>query len=390
MKFRRLILSLALIALTATGALANWDKSCSSFRDIAADEVRSLPTFLAEQRVQMAGRVNDLFGFAQTALVPGVVEDNAYFFAQHLEVDGSILGDLYSFSQTLSLDGDIGGDLYCWGGEIDIAEGAELHGNMLFGAGLVSIDGKVAGKIRGGAGEVYINGDLLQGAEIEVGSLRLGPNAHVVGDLIYSAAEEAEVDPGAVIEGDLVFREDVVVIGGDYEDESEEEAGGFGFWDFLQWIAAYAGAFILGAVLLALLGKRARKPSAAMARRPGVTLGVGFLVFVVTPISAMIAILLILPMPLGLLSLLLYIAGLLLAGLVVSLWLGGWLLGRMGREGEPGYGALALGLLVIGLLGMIPYLGFLVKLIMLVAGLGGIFLVLTGKDRNGKVPATAI
>ncbi len=389
MKYRHLILSLVLIAMIATSALADNTKRSSTYRDIGPDMVRSLPTFLAEQRVEMAGRVNDLFGFAQTALVPGVVEDNAYFFAQHLEIDGSVLGDLYSFCQTLSLDGDVGGDIYCWGGEVNIAEGAELHGNLIFGAGLLNIDGKVAGKIRGGAGEVYIDGELLQGAEIEVGSLRLGPNAHIVGDLIYSAAEEAEVAPGAVIEGDLVFREDAVVIGDDAEDDADEAAA-FSFWDLLQWLAAYAGAFILGAVLLALLGKRARKPSAALARRPGITLGVGFLVFVVTPIAAVIAIMLILPLPLGLLGLFLYISGLLLAGLVVSLWLGGWLFGLMGREGEPGYGALALGLLVIGLVGMIPYLGFLVKLVMLVAGLGGIFLVITGKDKNGQAPVAAV
>ncbi len=389
MKYRHLILSLVLIASIATSALADSTKRSTSYRDIGAGMVHSLPTFLSDQRVEMAGRVNDLFGFAQTAFVPGVVEDNAYIFAQHLEIDGNVLGDLYSFSQTLSLDGDVGGDIYCWGGEINIAEGAELHGNLIFGAGLVNIDGKVAGKIRGGAGEVYIDGELLQGAEIEVGSLRLGPNAHIVGDLIYSAAEEAEVAPGAVIEGDLIFREDTVVIGDDAEGEADE-AGFFSFWDFLQWLIAYAGAFILGAVLLALLGKRARKPSAALARRPGITLGVGFLVFVVTPIAAVIAIMLILPLPLGLLGLFLYISGLLLAGLVVSLWLGGWLFGLMGREGEPGYGALALGLLVIGLVGMIPYLGFLMKLVILVAGLGGIFLVITGKDKNGQAPVAAV
>ncbi len=365
-------------------AYANKESGCR----IEKDEVFSLPAILADQRAVMAGRVNDLWGFAQHATVSGVVEDNAYFFAQTLEVTGSVLGDLHVFCQHLIVTGDIGGDIYCWGGEIEIDPEAVVHGNVVFGAGILTVEGKIAGEIKGGGGEVIILGELLGPSDLGVGRLEIGPEAHIVGDLTYTAAQEADVAEGARIEGDITFHEDIHVVDDSVAEIEREEKKGFGWFGFLQIIASYLGVLVLGVVLLAVLRRHARKPSEVLNRQPGLTLGVGFLVFIVTPVAAVISIALILPMPLGFVGLLLYVTGLLLAGLVVALWLGGRLLGWMGKPGEPGYGALALGLAALWLLGMIPYLGFLVKLIMLVAGLGGIVLALTG--RNGKREAVAL
>lgn len=393
MKFRR-ILALSLLMLVALSAVASAQPSrhaCANKESgcrIEKDEIFSLPAVLADQRTEMAGRVNDLWGFAQHGTISGVVEDNAYFFAQTLEVTGSVLGDLHVFCQHLIVSGDVGGDIYCWGGEIEIMPEAQVHGNLVFGTGIITIEGKIAGEIKGGAGEVIILGEVLGPSDLGVGRLEIGPEARIVGDLTYTAAQEADVAESAVIEGDIVYHEDIHVVDDSVKEIEKKEAKGFSWFGVLQVVASYIGVFLLGVVLLAVLRRHARKPSAVLDRQPGLTLGVGFLVFIVTPVAALIAIALILPMPIGFVGLLLYVTGLLLAGLVVALWLGGRLLGWMGKPGEPGHGALALGLAALWLLGMIPYLGFLVKLVMLAAGLGGIFLALTG--RNGKREAVSL
>lgn len=351
---------------------------------VEEDEVRTLPTFLFNQRAHMAGRVNDLFGFAQSLALTGVTEDNAFIFAQNIDLSGAVLGDLYAFCQTLRITGDIGGDLYLGAGELELAPGAVVRGSIYVGAGTVDLDGRVEGGIHGEVGSVRLNGELLGAADLDLGRLVIGPQARLLGDVNYTAASPAEVDSNAVIAGDLSYHEEIVVA--DDADDGKKAKGAFSLFGLLQWVGSYLGALILGVVLLAVLGRHARQPSALLDRKPGLALGVGFLIFVVTPVAALIAIILILPMPLGLTALLLYIAALFMAGLVVSLWLGGRLLGWMGRPGEPGYLALILGLLAIWLLGSIPYLGFLVQGVALVAGLGGIFLALRG--RNGAQAPT--
>ena len=81
--------------------------------------------------------------------------------------------------------------------------------------------------------------------------------------------------------------------------------------------------------------------------------------------------------------------GLALAGPVVGLWLGERLLALAGRapSGAPGYGSLALGILAIALLGLVPYLGWLVRILVLLAGLGALSLALWRKGQVTPAPA---
>jgi hypothetical protein len=78
-----------------------------------------------------------------------------------------------------------------------------------------------------------------------------------------------------------------------------------------------------------------------------------------------------------------YLAAAYLGRLIAAQTVGGWLLRavRGGEEGSP-YGALALGLVLFFILMRIPYVGFLIWLAAVVAGLGGIFLATRTSDRQ--------
>jgi hypothetical protein len=115
-------------------------------------------------------------------------------------------------------------------------------------------------------------------------------------------------------------------------------------------------------------------------------LGFGFVVAVVFPAVAILAMILLVTIPLGVLALALYFAAAYLARLVAAQTVGDWLL-RTARTGvEPSaYASLALGLVLFYVLTQIPYVGFLIWLAALVGGLGGIFLA----TRSGKGDAVA-
>ena len=61
--------------------------------------------------------------------------------------------------------------------------------------------------------------------------------------------------------------------------------------------------------------------------------------------------------------------GVVSAGSLVGLWLGGWILARVHRHSSP-FGALALGAALIALCVSIPWLGGLVGFLILISGLG--------------------
>jgi len=376
-----LILVAATAPLNALPAIASASEAEQCGDNLIEEgEVIGLPVVLADQRVEMRGQVGDLFAFAQHAVVSGTVDDNAFFFNQSTRLSGQVGGDVFAFAQNLQIDGEVGGDIFCGGQELVISPGAVVHGNILIGCETLRIDGRVDGEIRGGGGTLILNGELGGGGRVSMGALQIGPSARLGGDLVYESPLEACVDSGAVLDGELIF--EYHEASEPCEDE-EEWAGGLPWGGFFKYFWGVIGGMILGSVLLAVGGRYTRRPSEILRGHPVKTLGAGFVVFVVTPIVALIAIVLILPMPLGITTLLLYVVGLLLAGLVVSLWLGSWLLRLLGRAAASPYLALALGLVVFNLLILMPYLGLLMKVLTMVAGLGGIFLTLA---RQGGEP----
>ena len=386
---RRLTALLGLALLLASAPASGSPRRHENVTRLGENERRRLPTVLSNQRVGMDGQVDDLFLFAQYGEVPGRVDDNVYAFCQSLELSGTVGGDVYAFCQTLRIRGQVEGDVYVGGGELLLEPGAAIGGCLLGGVGEGSLEGRVDGPVKLGAGELWLNGELLSEAELEVGSLRLGPAALLRGRVQYEADGPATLDPNARVEGDFIYREHVTLREDDAPATHADAGWRFPWKGTLLFAWRVLSLFILGAVLLAVGGARARRPSERLAARPGLSLGVGFVVGVTLPAASLIAMLLILPLPLGLVGLLTYAIGLALAGPVVGLWLGERLLALAGRapSGAPGYGSLALGILAIALLGLVPYLGWLVRILVLLAGLGALSLALWRKGQVTPAPA---
>jgi hypothetical protein len=139
----------------------------------------------------------------------------------------------------------------------------------------------------------------------------------------------------------------------------------------------YLSKLLVGVAFLLVGGRVARLPAERLRETPAVGLGFGFVVAVVFPVACVVAILLIVSMPLGIIGLVLFGIAIFLASLVTSQYVGAWLLRRVGGGSVPSeYLALALGLLVLSLLALVPYLGFLIRLTAWLLGLGGMFLAL--------------
>ena len=342
--------------------------------------------FIFNDVFDFSGVVNDLFVLGWLPTISGEISDNAFLGGSKVDLtaDASIGGDLFIFAQTASIEGQIVGDVYGFANELRVAEGAVV-GGAIYGASAIAIlDGNIGGPVNFSSGSVMINGTVRGDVWIECGELTLGPNAVIEGDLRYESARPAAIDPGARVLGDT--RHDVP------QDDDEEEgaaAAGSGWFSArnLLWNGWWLlSSFIVGAVALAIGGETARRPAACLAEQPALGLGFGFVVAVVFPAAAILAIILLVTIPLGVLALALYLAAGYLARLVAAQTVGDWLLRTVRTGVEPSaYASLALGLVLFYVLTQIPYVGFLIWLAALVGGLGGIFLA----TRSGKGDAVA-
>ncbi len=145
-------------------------------------------------------------------------------------------------------------------------------------------------------------------------------------------------------------------------------------------------AFLFGA-LLALLMPGFFADVVRSSHRYGLSLGVGAITLVAGLVWAVIAVLLLcIGLAGGVVVLLLFAPALYSAQVFVGTWLGEELLGPPAGTGNV-LGRLALGLLVIRLLWLIPYLGWIIWCAVILWGLGA--LVLAFYSRSRPLPAVA-
>jgi hypothetical protein len=97
----------------------------------------------------------------------------------------SVDHDLYVFAGEVTVDGDINGDLVAFAGVVTV--NGNVDGDLVTGAGRVVINGTVGGDVRAGVGDLVLDGrvgeDLLAGS----GTIRISGDGEVGEDLIFAS-----------------------------------------------------------------------------------------------------------------------------------------------------------------------------------------------------------
>ena len=344
--------------------------------------------------------VNDLFFWGRLPTVAGTVDDNAFVGGQTvvLREDGTVGGDLFVFAQTARIEGNVGGDVYAFVADLAISPAGRVGGAVYGGSGSIRIDGTIEGPLNFAAGGVVINGTIMGDVSLEAGKLELGPEARIEGELRYESAAEADVHPDAQVLGEIRH---FIPASSDEEGEEETAASGwFSVWSIAWACWWFLSSFVVGALLLAVGGDTARRPTECLTRQPALGLGFGFVIAVVVLAGVIISIFLLITIPLAVLGFLAYLIAIYVARLVTAQTVGHWLLTGLRSLGarygvmqesaaaEPSaYLSLALGLVLFYFLTKIPFLGFIFWLLAICLGLGGIYLAMRGRSDDGIVAA---
>jgi hypothetical protein len=235
---------------------------------------------------------------------------------------------------------------------------AVKSGEMVEGVFIVSGDARIAGRVDGDV--VLVDGDALIGGRVEgslvtiAGRARLLPNARVGGDLIYGE-ERPRVAPTATVGGEI---------------EEEDWSDSLGLLPFIGafvfWLAVSISTVVLGIVLL-LIAPRAADAIHARAREQiGPAIAIGIAIFIVLPLTAFLAAITLvgLPLAIGIGLALLPLAG---VAYVAAAWALGRALVKPPRERILSFLA---GLAILRGAALVPVLGLLVWFGAVIVGLG--------------------
>jgi hypothetical protein len=214
--------------------------------------------------------------------------------------------------------------------------------------------------IRGDVGTlVVIDGQaILEGARLESvfvarGSLAIDATTTVTGD-VRTLDTTVSADPAATIGGSIASIDQDLISAG--------AALVPALWLFL--LGLVLATLVVGLALAALGARQVRTAESLISHEPAQTFLVGLAGLVIIPLIAILAILTIIGAPLGLAILLVVWPAAAFAGyLVAGIWIGEWLLyrGSTNRPERP-YLAAVVGLLVLQLLSIIPFVGAIASL----------------------------
>mgnify|MGYP006271470351 CR=1 FL=1 len=310
----------------------------------------------AAEDLVVAGEVGaDLIGAAETLRVEAAVADDVRLAGATIDVNAPVSGHAVAAGERVTVRGDIGDSLW--------AAGAEVR-----------IEGSVGAGLRAAGEAVVIAGRVDGDAQIAGGTVRLTPEAHIAGDLIYRSETELEMADGAVIEGDIRR-----------EAAPWEEVGA------PSWIPAlifWIGIAVLMLLLYALMPRLLHNSATALAARPGPVVGWGFGLLLLVPIAVAVTLLSGVGTVVGITVLFAYLTALLLGTAVGLAALTLLILSRLAAPGELNTALNMLGLvgasLLTFLIGLIPVLGGIWWFVVLVSGLG---LLLQGIGRLRRLPA---
>ena len=363
----RLVIVLLAMSLPSFGL----ERRHADFVTVAANEIVDDTLLAAGNTVRMEGVVNgDLLAFGRTLEVRGTVKGDLVSFAKRTVVSGTVEGSIYNLSESLDLDGQLGHSIYGWMQSLRVDTRGHVGDGILVGAGDISLEGDVKRSATIFAGNADVSGSIGRELTMAGGGLTLTNTARVGGNLSARVHQlkDVHIADGATIGG----KRDIQV----RVRESQFTRPRFYFHQAI-WLAAAILVGWLGLVLFPGFFEACTQAVGLGWR----SLGLGFGVLVGAPVAMIVIAITLVGLPLSLMVFAVYMVAIYLAKIWVGAFLGRMLLKPVGATKGDWVLGLLVGLVILTVIGFIPYLGGLIHLAVMCLGLGAFAWQLYGASR---------
>ena len=309
--------------------------------------------YMAGGSVTSSGTVTGDVVFAGgSIMINGPVSADVLAAGGSVTILSEIAGDVRAAGGHIVISGAVLGDVILGGGQINVS-GPRIGGDVLMAGGTIRIDSPVAGDIKIGGGDVYLNSAVTGSVRIEADKVTLGPKAKIAGDFTYGSAKAATLESGAVVAGETTFNERKGSGAG-----KAAVVAFFSLWVLAKFLMTLVGAFAIGL----LLHRFSREVVATAAPQPLMEIGRGAVVMIVLPIASVILLATVIGIPFGMLGLLSFIALMIFTSMLTPVVIGSivhkWIWKPAGYVVD--WKTILLGVAIYFLLGLIPFIGWIV------------------------------
>jgi predicted anti-sigma-YlaC factor YlaD len=328
---------------------------------VAANDTVDDTLLAAGNTVRVDGVVNgDLLAFGRTVEIRGTIKGDLLSFAKRTVVSGTVEGRIYTFSESLDLDGQLGHSLYGFAQSLRVTDRGHVGDGILAAAGDVNLEGDVK---RGvdilTSANADVSGSIGRDLNMSGVRLTLTNTARVGGNLSARVHQlkDVHIADGSTIAG----KRDIQV----QVRKSQFTRPRFYFHQAI-WFAA---AMLVGWLGLVLFPGFFRATTQAVGSG-WLSLGLGVGALAGVPVAMVVIAITLIGIPISLMLFAVYLSAIYLAKVWVGAFLGRILLKPSGSTKGDWLLGLLVGLLILTIVGFIPYLGGLVRLGVVCLGLG--------------------
>jgi cytoskeletal protein CcmA (bactofilin family) len=282
----------------------------------------------------------------------------------NLMLAGSVGDDVRAAGGNITLSGNVGNDAIVVGGQVSIQPDVTIGGDAVLTAGTLTVDGQVNGKAILSGGDIVIRGQINGPVEIQAGSVTIAQSAVIRGNLTYKSPQQAKIESGAQILGAT-----------NYTPVARPGPSSYILPALYSFVTLFLTALLLGLVL-----KRLSYLTVSHARTDfWWSVLRGFIFMIVTPVVAIILFITVVGIPLGIITLMLYVVLLmlsyLLSPIIAGALLNKWIFKQ--PEYDVTWQTILIGTAAVIILSYIPIIGWLANFILMLMVLGSFY-------NNGK------
>lgn len=327
---------------------------------------------------------HDYFGAGEQVTISGTVNGDAYVAGGTVIVEGTINGDLLAAGGQVTvlgtvtqnirvaggqvvISGQVGRNVTAAAGSLTFTEGATVAGNVVAGAGDLSLLAPVQRDVTLGAGNAVIGNRIGGNITAGVNSLTLTPNASIAGTLRYWSEEQATIDQAAVVTGGVqpqIISPQPRVRADQADDRTAQTA--FRIFTFL-------AILLVGGIIVWMFPHFSLRVARTITGQPLPSLGMGFFALIGLPILCLILLVTVIGIPLAFMLFALYLKLLYISKVFVSLLIGSVILQQFDRKAHILW-TYVLGLVVYSMVTWLPFVGGLVSFVALLLGVGSFLL----------------
>jgi hypothetical protein len=354
-----------LSALTFVGVTNAQSFKTGNTITVAANEVVDGMLFAGGNAVDIAGTVNgDVYCAGQSISISGVIQGDVFCAGQTITISGQVDGSVRLAGQNVTLSGTIGNSATIASQNLSIESKSTINRDLLGASQNITINGTIQRDILIGSENLAINGDIKRNVGGEIKTITVGSTGNVGGNVEYTGTSDPIINDGGKIVGTVKRTEPT----------KEEQAAGETSASSI--ISSFAFSLLtmlaIGFILVALFRHILDDASSSTIQKPGKAALVGFLTSISLPILIIILFISMIGVPIAIITILIWIAILMICGPFVGYMLGQVIL-KNTKYNQPAW-AILLGILVLNVLYIIPILGFITLLAVGVFGTGMILI----------------